>query len=99
MKRRILVRRTAAREYDDSIAWYERERPGLGQEFRATIEEQFQRIADNPEQFPKVRGKVQRAVVPRRFHFVIHFIAEKDYIVILSGFHTSREPKQLKNRR
>jgi plasmid stabilization system protein ParE len=98
MKRGFVLRRVAEKEYDDSIAWYESERKGLGQEFRATIEQHFQRIADNPKRFPKVRGEVRRAVVLRRFPFVIHFLIEKERIVILSVFHTSREPEQLKYR-
>ena len=99
MKRGFVLRRVAEKEFDDSIAWYENQRGGLGQEFRAAIEEYFQRIADNPEWFPKVRGEVRRAVVLRRFPFVIHFLIEAERIVILSVFHTSREPEQLKTRR
>jgi toxin ParE1/3/4 len=99
MKRGFVLRRVAEKEFDDSITWYENEREGLGQEFRATIEQYFQRIADNPEWFPKIRGEVRRAVVLRRFPFVIHFLIEAERIVILSVFHTSREPEQLKYRR
>jgi plasmid stabilization system protein ParE len=99
MKRGFVLRRVAEKEFDDSIAYYEGKREGLGQEFRAAIEQYFQRIADNPEWFPEVRGKVRRAVVLRRFPFVIHFLIEAERIVILSVFHTSREPEQLKHRR
>ena len=99
MKRGFVLRRVAEKEFDDSIAYYENEREGLGREFRAVIEEYFQRIADNPEWFPEVRGNVRRAVVLRRFPFVIHFLVEAERIVILSVFHTSREPEQLKHRR
>jgi len=66
--------------------------------FCAVIEGYFQRIAKNPKRFPKVRGEVRRAVVLRRFPFVIHFLIESERIVILSVFHTSREPEQLKYR-
>jgi plasmid stabilization system protein ParE len=99
MKRGFVLRRIAEQEFDDSIAFYESEREGLGQEFRAIIEQHFERIADNPERFPKVRGEVRRAVVLRRFPFVIHFLIEPGRIVILSVFHTSRDPEQLKSRR
>jgi plasmid stabilization system protein ParE len=99
MKRDFVLRRVAEKEFDDSIAWYESQRAGLGREFRAAIEQYFQRIADNPERFPKIRGEVRRAVVLRRFPFVIHFLIESGRIVILSVFHTSREPKQLRYRR
>jgi toxin ParE1/3/4 len=99
MKRGIVLRRIAEKEFDDSIAFYEGRREGLGQEFRTAIEQHFQRIADNPEGFPEIRGKVRRAVVLRRFPFVIHFLIETERIVILSVFHTSRKPEQLKYRR
>ena len=99
MKRGFVLRRVAEQEFDESIAYYKGVREELGQEFRAVIEQHFQRIADNPEWFPKVRGEVRRAVVLRRFHFVIHFLIEPEQIVVLSVFHTSRDPEQLKSRR
>jgi toxin ParE1/3/4 len=97
MKRGFVLRRVAEEEFDDSIAWYESQREGWGREFRATIEDYFQQIADHPEWFTKVRGEVRRAVV-RRFPFVIHFLMEPERIVVLSVFHTSRDPEQLKAR-
>jgi len=99
MKRGLVLRRIAEQEFDDSIAYYENEREGLGREFRSVIEQQFQRIADHPEFFPQVRGEVRRAVILRRFPFVIHFMIEPERIVVLSVFHTSRHPDQLKFRR
>jgi len=99
MKRVFVLRCMAAREYERSIDFYEAKREGVGREFRAAIEEYFQGIADHPEWFRKIRGEVSRTVVPRRFSFVIHFPVEADRIVILSVFHTSREPEQLKRRR
>ncbi|HEX4122840.1 MAG TPA: type II toxin-antitoxin system RelE/ParE family toxin [Verrucomicrobiae bacterium] len=94
----IVLRRIAEKEYDAAVARYENERKGLGTEFRAVIEQHFQRIAENPGLFPKVRGEVRRAVVLRRFPFVIHFVVEPKRIVILSVFHTRRDPGHLKNR-
>lgn len=98
MNRGFVLRRVAEQEFDDSIAWYESQREGLGLEFRATIEEYFQQIADHPERYTKVRGEVRRAVV-RRFPFVIHFLAEQERIVVLAVFHASRDPQPLKTRR
>ena len=98
MKRGFVLRRVAELEFDESIAWYESGREGLGGEFRAAIEHHFERIADNPELFPQIRGEVRRSCVLRRFSFVIHFLIEPERIVILSVFHTSREPELLKYR-
>jgi plasmid stabilization system protein ParE len=99
MRRAVVLRRIAQREYDDAVGRYESEREGLGTEFRAVIEQHFQRIAENPDLFPKVRREVRRAVVLRRFPFVIHFLVEAKRVVILSVFHTSRDPEQLEHRR
>ncbi|HKW30307.1 MAG TPA: hypothetical protein VJT54_13300 [Verrucomicrobiae bacterium] len=57
MKRRLVLRRVAEKEFDNSIAWYESRGEGLGREFRAAIEQYLERIADNPERFPKIRGE------------------------------------------
>ena len=98
MKRGFVLRRVAAKEFDDSIAYYENQRIGLGQEFRIVIEDHFQQILDYPEWFTKVRGDVRRAVV-RRFPFVIHFLVEDERIVILSVFHASRNPEHWRQRK
>jgi plasmid stabilization system protein ParE len=99
MKRGLVLRRIAEKEFDDSIAYYEKKREGLGRAFRTIIEQHFQYIATHPEWFPKVRGEVRRAVILRQFPFVIHFLVEAERIVILSVFHTSREPEKIKYRR
>jgi plasmid stabilization system protein ParE len=99
MKRTLVLRGIAAAEFDAAIAGYEADHKGLGVEFRAIIEGHFQRIVENPEWFRKLRGEVRRLVVPRRFPYVIHFRIEPDQIVILSVFHTSRDPDQLKCRK
>jgi plasmid stabilization system protein ParE len=99
MRRGFVLRRVAEREFDDAIGWYESQRKGLGKEFRAEIERHFRRIAENPEAFPRIKGEVRRAVVLHRFPFVIHFLIEPERIVILSVFHTSRDPEQLRHRR
>jgi plasmid stabilization system protein ParE len=97
MKRRLVLRRAAQREFDDSISFYNSRQDGLGQEFRASVEHQFERIADAPEQFRKIRGEVRRAVV-QRFPFIIHFLMESERIVILAVYHTSRHPERLRYR-
>ncbi|HEY3856077.1 MAG TPA: type II toxin-antitoxin system RelE/ParE family toxin [Verrucomicrobiae bacterium] len=99
MKRGLVLRRTAESEFGDAIEWYESQRKGLGKEFRLVIQHHFDRIAANPELFPLIRGEVRRAVIVRRFPFVIHFLIETQRIVILSVFHTSRNPAQLKKRK
>ncbi len=93
----IVFRRIARQEMDESIAWYESERLGVGIDFASEIENFLGRIADTPEQFPKVRGEVRRAVL-RRFPYAIHFLLESNRTVVLAAFHVKRNPKRLEDR-
>jgi plasmid stabilization system protein ParE len=90
----IVFRLIARQEMDESIAWYESERRGVGIEFASDIENLLARIADKPEQFSRVRGDVRRAVL-RRFPYTIHFLAESNRIVVLAIFHAKRDPTRL----
>jgi len=93
----IVFRKIARQEMDESIAWYERERPGVGLEFAAEIEILLNRISGTPGQSPKTRGEIRRAVL-RRFPYTIHFLNESHRIVVLAVFHAKRSPKQFEDR-
>lgn len=92
----IVFRRAAKREMDESIAWYEAQRAGLGIEFAVEVETFLLRIAEAPEQFPRIRGEIRRAVL-QRFPYN-HFLIESERIVILAVFHVKRNPGALKDR-
>jgi len=93
----VVFRQIARQEMDESIAWYEKERPGLGIQFAADIELALSRVASAPEQFPQVRGEVRRALLTH-FPYTIQFLTEAHRIVVLAVFHAKRNPKQLEDR-
>ena len=91
----IVFRRIAKRELDESIAWCEVQKSGLGVEFAVEIETFLLRVAETPEQF--IRGEIRRAVL-QRFPYTLHFVIESEQIVILSVFHAKRNPRALEDR-
>src|SRR5882724_6056763 len=93
----VVFRRIAQRELSDAISWYEDRRPGLGANLQSEVEEFLDIIATSPARFPAVRGAVRRAVL-RRFPFSIHFIIEKDRIVVIAIFHAKRNPHVIEKR-
>jgi plasmid stabilization system protein ParE len=93
----VVFRGIARQEMDESIAWYETQRAGLGLEFAAEIEKCLNTIVTNPQQFRQVRGEIRRAVL-LRFPFTIHFVIESDRIVVLAVFHVKRNPQRLEGR-
>jgi len=93
----IVFRRIAKRELDGSITWYEVQRAGLGVEFAVEIETFLLRAAETPEQFPRIRGEIRRAVL-QRFPYTLNFVIESERIVILAVFHVKRNPRALEDR-
>jgi plasmid stabilization system protein ParE len=93
----IVFRRVAKREMDESISWYEAQRAGLGIEFAIEVETFLLRVAQAPEQFPRIRGEIRRAVL-QRFPYTLHFLIESERIVILAVFHVKRDPRALEDR-
>jgi len=93
----IVFRPIARLEMDESIAWHENRRAGLGVELAAEVEVSLHRIAQTPDQFPKIRGEVRRSVL-RRFPYSIQFLVESDRIVVLAIFHAKRDPRILEDR-
>ncbi len=85
----------AEKEYLESVIWYENNLIGLGQKFINEIENIIERIVINPLIFPIKKGKLREAVV-KKFSFVIVFEISEKYqkILVLSVYHTSRNPKK-----
>jgi toxin ParE1/3/4 len=98
MRPRFLVEAEAEAELAEAFSWYEGRAQGLGTEFTRAVRAAFALISRNPEQFPRVRGDVRRALV-RRFPYAVYYIAEDDQISILAVIHTRRHPRRWQSRR
>ena len=65
MRLPIIFRPIARTELHEAAWWYDRNRPGLGAEFTAAVDEILSRIAANPQRFRQVRPGVRRALLER----------------------------------
>lgn len=76
--------------------WYEKQRPGLGVDFVAKVEETLSLIESNPRVYPLLVQDVRRANI-RRFPYGIWFKAEEESIVI-ACLHHRRNPALIRGR-
>lgn len=97
MKYKILVRPEAETELMESVYWYEEKIKGLGSSFLLSVEASLESISRTPEAYPKVYKNIRRALI-RKFPFGIHYIIEKDSIIVLAVFHAGRNPKEWEKR-
>lgn len=96
MRPRFLVEPEAEAELDEAFSWYEGRAAGLGGEFVRVAA--FALIRRNPEQFPRVRSDIRRALV-RRFPYAVYYVVEPEQVVVLGVIHTRRHPRRWQSRR
>lgn len=93
----VRIRPEALVELAAAWSWYEAQRDGLGDEFRACVDVAMAEVARDPLMWPKVRGDVRRRMT-RRFPYAVLYLAEDDHIEVLAVFHSSRDPREWKSR-
>jgi toxin ParE1/3/4 len=81
----------AKAEFDGAADRYEQQQAGLGPKFVARVREVLNRIAANPQLHASIYGPVRKAVVSR-FPYLVLYREEPGEVVVISVFHTARDP-------
>ena len=102
MTRSIRLDDEAAEEVEAAVSWYETQRPGLGLELLASLEEARIGLVDSPGVFPlvpevSIRLGVRRCPVPR-FPFSLVFVELADEMRVLAVAHSRRRPGYWRSR-
>jgi plasmid stabilization system protein ParE len=87
----VVFRRAARAEFDDAADWYEGRRVGLGAAFTAAVQRVLDRIAAQPDFYPQVYADVREALVSG-FPYCVYYREEPGRVLVLSVFHTARDP-------
>lgn len=94
---RIRFVKEALFDIEDVVVWYEKQRIGLSYDFELCLEAGLDGISRNPNAFQKKYKNIQITFISR-FPYGIHYRFEKDEIVVIGVFHTSRSPKNWSKR-
>lgn len=94
---RIRIDRAVWAELDAIVAWYELERPGLGDQFVTAFDDALTTIARHPEACAEWRWGATiipplRHHVMRRFPYVIGFQVLDDDLIVSHLVHGRRRP-------
>lgn len=87
----------AEKDLTESIKYYNKQSEDLGNNFAEIVSETFDRIKDNPYQFPKEYKEMRKAKT-ERFPFKIFFVVNNSIGYILGIFHSSRNPEIIQER-
>jgi toxin ParE1/3/4 len=94
----VIFKPAARLEFEEAVAWYEAERPGLGRDFKLELKLALKRAVANPGHFQRVRGRAQKIRLRRFKKYAIYFAVKDDAFAVLSVFHASRNPAELEQR-
>lgn len=97
MKKPVRFLPEARVEFNAAIDWYEQKRAGLGTRFLARVREVLDRIAADPQRHAAVHLDVRMVLVPK-FPYVLLYRDEAHEVLVISVFHTSRDPSVWKSR-
>ncbi len=81
----------AARDADIARAWYERERPGLGNGFSDALIKAVEHISDLPLSFPLYIDTVRRARI-HGFPYHVYFEHASSTSIVVAVAHMHRNP-------
>jgi plasmid stabilization system protein ParE len=97
VRRHAELTREAEVDLAEAFDYYEAQLAGLGREFVAAVERQFERIVDNPALYQVQHRGVRRAVM-RRFPYGVFYLIEGEAVVVLAIEHQARDPEHWKQR-
>lgn len=87
----VVFRRAARGEFDQAALRYEAGREGLGAAFVAAIDQAVALAAKYPLRHPVIHRNIRR-VRARQFPYSVFYLAEKQRVIVLAVFHSSRSP-------
>ena len=93
----LAFRRIARIEFDQDANLYERKRKGLGARFVRAVNAVLDRISDQPDFYPEVHGNIREAILSK-YPYSIYYVVDPQAVIVLSVFHTSRDPAIWQNR-
>lgn len=87
----VVLRRAARAEFDDAADWYEQRQVGLGATFTAAVQRVLDQISAQPDFYPQVYQDVREALIPG-YPYCVYYRPEQSQVIVLSIFHTARDP-------
>ncbi len=87
----------AQAEFEAAIDWYKDRGADLARDFVSRIQAVVKRIASTPKMHAAVYGEVRKAVVSR-FPYIVLYREDAGELIVVSVFHTSRDPAEWQSR-
>lgn len=89
---KLIIQPEAIEDIQESFNWYEKQKLGLGSEFREEVEKGLIQLMTNPLYYTSISKNLRRCRI-KRFPFLIIYGIDKKRVVVIGVRHMSRKPK------
>ncbi len=95
----IIIHSKARAELEESIAYYEQQKTGLGLALQSAIEKAIGRIQQNLQLGASYKTTEFRHYVVKRFPYVVFYVALEEVVWIVAIAHGKRRPDYWRRRK
>jgi toxin ParE1/3/4 len=90
MNWRVSIREAAKADLRETRAWYEHQRPGLGDEFLLSVADAMMLLEESPQRFPEYYRSFRRLLL-RRFPYKVFYRIDGADVIVFRVLHAARE--------
>jgi plasmid stabilization system protein ParE len=94
---RLCLRLAAEQDLDEAFAWYESQRPGLGDEFLKAVSQTFEAVVEHPLRYRVLLRDTRQALV-RRFPYRVLYRIVRQEIFVVACLHAHQDPREWRRR-
>ena len=92
MNKPLILKPEAVADLAEITAWYNAQRPGLGNKWLDGVREVFTQIRRTPELYPKEFQDLRLASV-RKYPYIVVYRVNEVQITIVAVYHARRDPR------
>lgn len=87
----------AEADVEEAFAWYEKQRPGLGEAFRRALDVAVASIEENPEAYAVIHRSTRRVLLPK-FPYGLYYRVLDNNLLVVACMHGKRHPRTWRSR-
>ena len=93
----VLFTPAAEADVEEALAWYEAQRPGLGEAFRRALDVAVASIEDHPEAYAVIHRRTRRVLLPT-FPYGLYYRVLESSLLVVACMHGKRHPRTWRSR-